>query len=322
MSNEKSSTLIQMTRNASEKIRLQERHEERENALLEQLAAAYAARKSEAASHATALEQREQAHAATVAALTTTHAHTVAALTMHAAAPAKPTMRLSEAIEYVKGEKETYGKQSINSAKEYAAAYSILLQIVGDKPISGIEYQDAKEFYQKVTKLPPNINKIAKYRGKSIDEIIAMGDTPISARTAEKYLERASGLFDFLLLPNHKKASGISENPFSGISSNVRAAKNSDNAPSANKRAYSIDELRALLSHSSYTSKKFKNPYEYWLIPLALLTGARQNELCQLHLSDFIQQEDVWCINITDEEEEKRSRTRTQNDLSQFTTSY
>lgn len=322
----KSSEMINMLKQKSREIKLREKYEASEEALLNRTVELSAKLRQAQAEN----EALGNVHATIAAALSETKEQTalisdvkaamlelpslISAPTMpnehSTATPAKPKMLLSEAIEYVKQEKEIYGKQSENSATEYAAAYALLLLIVGDKAVSDIEYEDARAFYQKVTKLPPNMKKITKYRGKSIDEIIAMGDTPISVRTAEKYIERASGLFDFLLRPAHKKASGISENPFAGISGNVSAAKNSDNAPAAEKRAYRINELQALFDHTSYTRKKFKTTYEYWLIPLALLTGARQNELCQLHLTDFVQQEGIWCINITDEEEEKKLKNR------------
>lgn len=39
---------------------------------------------------------------------------------------------------------------------------------------------------------------------------------------------------------------------------------------------------------------------------MALYTGARRNEIAQLHLSDFQQYEGVWCININDDTEDKQ----------------
>ncbi len=39
----------------------------------------------------------------------------------------------------------------------------------------------------------------------------------------------------------------------------------------------------------------------FWSPVLALFTGARVNEIAQLHLSDFQEHDGIWCININDD---------------------
>ncbi len=41
----------------------------------------------------------------------------------------------------------------------------------------------------------------------------------------------------------------------------------------------------------------------FWLPLLALYTGARRNELCQLEASDIVQHQGVWCLRITTDSE-------------------
>jgi len=43
----------------------------------------------------------------------------------------------------------------------------------------------------------------------------------------------------------------------------------------------------------------------FWLPVLGLFTGCRIEELCQLHCSDVIQYDGIWCLDINDEGEKR-----------------
>lgn len=50
----------------------------------------------------------------------------------------------------------------------------------------------------------------------------------------------------------------------------------------------------------------------YWMLLLALMTGARISELKQLNLSDIVREEDIYFINVCfdfDEEDERELRS-------------
>lgn len=48
----------------------------------------------------------------------------------------------------------------------------------------------------------------------------------------------------------------------------------------------------------------------YWIPLLGLFSGARSSELCQLHVSDIVQAEGVWVIDINEDAEGKTVKTR------------
>lgn len=68
-------------------------------------------------------------------------------------------------------------------------------------------------------------------------------------------------------------------------------------------------DLVALFESDDYRQHRFKRPSEYWLPVLALFTGARLNELCQLTVRDIGKHEGVDTISILDEEMGKRLKT-------------
>jgi len=100
-------------------------------------------------------------------------------------------------------------------------------------------------------------------------------------------------MFGWVLKDNRRKRKwGIDGNPFVGFGQSGEAE--------ATRRAFTDDELRALLNHPHFQRRSFTANYMYWLIPLALYTGARLGELTFLDLKDFVVEEGIPCIDIND----------------------
>jgi len=68
------------------------------------------------------------------------------------------------------------------------------------------------------------------------------------------------------------------------------------------REAFTDDELRALFSPENFRPEEFRSSWQFWLPLLGMYTGARLEELCQLHLSDIRQDEasGVWFLDIND----------------------
>jgi integrase len=164
--------------------------------------------------------------------------------------------------------------------------------VMGDVHIGSIDRDVAGEYFNILRRLPPNISRISKYGGLTIHEVLALGDPPQSEYNASKKMERPSGMFKWAL--KEKRKWGIDANPFEGF------GQAGDSA--TKRRPFNTNELRALLGHKSYASREFFSAYSFWLIPLAIFTGARLGELAQLDLKDFIVVEGIACIDINDAE--------------------
>lgn len=72
---------------------------------------------------------------------------------------------------------------------------------------------------------------------------------------------------------------------------------------------YEQSDLVSLFEASEYRNNEFKTPSEYWLPLLALFSGARLNELCQLTRDDVQEHDGVDTICILDEDIGKRLKT-------------
>jgi integrase len=68
-------------------------------------------------------------------------------------------------------------------------------------------------------------------------------------------------------------------------------------------------ELKLLLESSEYLSGSFKRAGDYWVPLIGLFTGARESEICQLHTSDILKDEEtglwVFYFNADDDKRQK-----------------
>lgn len=180
---------------------------------------------------------------------------------------------------------------SKNTLREYERSLDLFISIMGDCRIGEIKKNKAVgEYFMLLKQLPAHMNVKAKYRGKTIPELLAMNDPPQAEVTCSQKIERISYMFDWAL--EDKREWGIDANPFSGF-----GQAKSDNLT---RRPFTNDELLALLNHPDFANRSFTNSYTFWLIPLATYTGARLGELAQLDLKDFIEVDGIPCIDIND----------------------
>ena len=75
------------------------------------------------------------------------------------------------------------------------------------------------------------------------------------------------------------------------------------------RKAFDREDLAKLFGTSEYIKATFPKPYMYWVPLIALYTGARINEIAQLHVADFREIEEIPVISIDDEGDEKRLKT-------------
>jgi integrase len=123
---------------------------------------------------------------------------------------------------------------------------------------------------------------------------------PLSKRRINMYLSFASQLFNYAEKNHH-----IERNPFKGLQISEKKTR--------------VDELRDVFDSGDLKklfrdSKEFSedahtNPHNFWVPILGLYTGCRLEELCQLYISDLIEIEGIWCLNIVEDKEDKSLKT-------------
>ena len=205
------------------------------------------------------------------------------------------TTVLSEVIEEYRTEKDREEAWTEKSTHENNSIFALLQEITGDIPVSTVDAGVARHVKKILMQLPPNLNKNPLYREKTIEQICSMSPTPtLSVTTVNKYLTRISSLFEWAQRHGH-----ITSNPFVGLGLKKKKLAHEE------RKAFEISELGRLFHGEIFTSKKCLRSYYYWLPLLGLHTGARIEELCQLHLEDIREDSGTWVLDINDNAEKR-----------------
>ena len=169
---------------------------------------------------------------------------------------------------------------------ENQSILNVFLEIVGEVDVSSITRQKMTEVFQSIQRLPANRNKRVAYRGKSIRELLEMDiPAPMSTITVNKYMNRISSLFKWAVQQGF-----MDRNPAVGLS--VKQMKKA----SEYREVYTNEELKKL--EESVQGFQEDNPERYWIPLIAMYSGMRLNEICQLYLEDLRKVDGIPCFHI------------------------
>ncbi len=206
------------------------------------------------------------------------------------------TPLLSEMIGAYFTEVEATKTQQPRTIEENEAIFRLLVEVTGNPLAESIGVQQASNFKNVLLQLPANRTK-GKNAGKTVAQLVKMEHkTKMSTGSVNKYLRRVSALFTW-----GKRHGFVNDNPFSGLA--IRRTK----LPHQQRERFTVEELQKLLDPANLPPDQ-KRGYMYWLPWLGLYTGARLEELCQLHLEDIRQDGDLWVFDIN-AKDEKRLKT-------------
>jgi integrase len=206
----------------------------------------------------------------------------------------KASKRLSKAIEQFIKENVGDGVWAPRSLIDYKNRLALLQAVMGDCFLSEIDHDKIRDFFDKIKRLPPNRTKIKAYKGKCVTELLKMNLSPdkcMTGQTINNVMATVSGFFQWatnrdLLKKNY--AAGFS----------VKQTRR----PDESRESFKADELKKLFLVIT------KRDANYWIPLIGLFSGARLEEICQLHISDIRQEKGVWIFDVNNEGE-KRLKT-------------
>lgn len=186
---------------------------------------------------------------------------------------------LTEVIKQYSEEQKLGNRWTAKTAREAQTSFDLLIELVGDVPVKTLSH--LRDFKNKLRALPPNRRKNPQYRDKSIAEIISMAEAgkiekTLSVITINKHLTIATSLFKWAV-----KNGYMDRNPAEGLQ--IATTKRDDEF----RAVFTDDDLKKLFHSRDYVKDTHKHGYRFWLPVLALFTGARLTELCQLYIDDI-----------------------------------
>jgi integrase len=189
------------------------------------------------------------------------------------------------------------------SALIYRSTFAAIVEIAGaETPMASINRATCREIFGVLQKLPANAKK--RFPNMALREIAGFahcqGVPPMSISNANEYMNKLSGLFNWAI-----KEEIVDRNPARGLRiADVSAARDKRlpfsplqlqrifNAPIY--RGCQDDELGYATSGTAMPRRS-----RFWIPAIALFSGMRLNEICQLHTADVREIEGIWCFVVT-----------------------
>jgi len=199
---------------------------------------------------------------------------------------ARKSFELEDVIKAYIHEHVTLKKWTEKTCLENESILNLFIRLLSTNDIRRISRTVMIEFVEKLRLVPAHLNKKPEYRGKSIAELLQTPDLQtLETRTVNKYMSRISSLFIWSVRQGY-----LAKNPAEGLSISESMREDEE------REAYSKEDILRLLK--SLEGIPEDKPERYWIPLVALYTGMRLNEACQLYTNDVIEIDGVWCIAI------------------------
>ncbi|EPJ2811926.1 tyrosine-type recombinase/integrase [Pseudomonas putida] len=179
------------------------------------------------------------------------------------------------------------------SIDDVERALADLFELTGDMPAVAFDAQQARLVKERLSRCPQYFGLRPEFKGKTLREVIESGSSykTITAVTVNNRLRKLTAFLNWCKANGH-----VSDNPLAGMKVMTGSAKEA-------RLSFDCHDLVALLNHEALRKEARKHPWRYWLPLLGRATGARLEELCQLRVDDFIEQQGIQCIRIDDSQE-------------------
>jgi len=230
-------------------------------------------------------------------------------------------MRFSEAAAlYIEQmQRDPNAKLAEHTRQQSESVFDLFKNFTDDAPITSITKSTAVGFLDLVAKLDPHWNHIKpdphgnsvkKARELPLTELVekcAGRPGRLSNRTINRYVTSLSSVFKWA----DKRSDVDIRNPFRGQSR--------EEGTGTGWRSYTVEELKKLFGSELFkdaTAAQRIRPNEntfktamLWIPLIALFSGMRSNEICQLRVSDVIRKGKVWAFRVSDEGEGQSVKT-------------
>ncbi|MBC3420267.1 site-specific integrase [Pseudomonas sp. RW3S2] len=177
-----------------------------------------------------------------------------------------------------------------SSTDDVERALAELFELMGDMPAVAFDVQQARLLKERLSRCPQYFGLRPEFKGKTLKQVVesASNYKTITAVTVNNRLRKLTAFMNWC------KANGyVADNPLAGMKVMTGSAKEA-------RLSFDRRDLAILLDHEALRKEARKHPWRYWLPLMGRSTGARLEELCQLRVDDFIEQQGIPCIRIDD----------------------
>jgi integrase len=207
-------------------------------------------------------------------------------------APAKDSGELlSKLIPEYMNECATSKRWRGRTRAEAPGIFGLFIKIVSDGGINTLDRRAFTQFRDILIRYPSNANKKAKYRGKTVAEVLELAgaDPRLSTTSVNKILLYVQAFIRWAV------RNGYAETNFAeGLSITTRNV-----SEDAERETYDKGDLLRLVLG---LPKESAHPERFWIPLISLYSGARLSEIVQLHLDDITEVGGLPCFDVNDAE--------------------
>ena len=181
--------------------------------------------------------------------------------------------------------------------RDAARKLGVFIELSGDPSPLEISPKRLAELLELMTKLPTHAAR--RYKGMTIRDAISAEEKRtkqersfIEHKTLEKYIGTAREFFAYLVKNEIIETTPFKSNEVS-LTDIIGPKKKTKNV-----KTYSLEQLGTLFAGQQYLTHTYSHDWQYWMPLLGAFTGARVNELAQLHLRDIVVMDGINIIDI------------------------
>ena len=209
--------------------------------------------------------------------------------------------KLSEMKEEFIGERLLSGF-SPKSTRELESTIDDLIEIIGDIPILKVTPNNARDFKKIISSLPKYRNQSPRYIGLTIKQILSLdGVEGQEPKNINKLIYRVRVFFKWL---KNNYSEYVPQNHFDGLSIQEKKFDKP-------RDIFTNKELHKIFDTTPFLNNTIRNPHRrnklasYFVPIIAIHTGMRLEEICQLRLEDVYKEGTVDIIRVTLSKETK-----------------
>lgn len=215
-------------------------------------------------------------------------------------APTATTQSLSTLSELYIKEGNSSGAWREANTLDVQRALRDFFVLMGDMPISDFDAEQARILKHRLGRLPQYFSQRPEFKGMTLRQVVesTMTYPTITAVTVNNRLRKLTAFFNWC-----KSNAYITLNPLAGVKVMAGAAKEA-------RLSFTPADLETILNLDMLRHEARKHPCRFWLPLLARFSGARLEELCQLHIDDFCTVQNIPCIRIDDRRDGQQLKNR------------
>ncbi len=210
--------------------------------------------------------------------------------------------KVSEVAAMYAQERIARGLWSPKTAKQGAAIFQVIAEMLGDPMISLVGKGDIRRLGLDIPKLPANRSK--KYPGLPIVDVLARIDQDetvdrLEPRSVNKHYQHVRTLFAWAAEHDH-----IAQSPATVLH---------DVEEGRAQEARKVLEDSEIVVFFAHIEMKSREPYGLWIPRIMAFTGCRMGEAAQLRKEDVRMEQGVLVFDFNEESDQKNLKTNASN---------